>query len=476
MTLPAHPAEHDAPSISRHLATFASELTAAKLPASVREKATHHIADAIGLAFASHQFGFAAPILGGIAAAGAPGDVTVIGSPLRLAPRDAALANGVLIHGLDFDDTHPLAIVHPSAACLPAALAMAQSLDATWDEFLCAYAAGMEVAIRLGVAVKGGFHHAGFHATGLIAHFSAAIIAGKLLGLDPSRLIAAQGIVASTASGVQVFLEEGAWTKRMHPGWGALAGITAAHLAEAGFAGPTRAYEGRFGFFETHLQNGAQADLRAIVDGLGDAWLMEGTAIKPYPVCHFLHGCAEAAIVLHDTFSQPGSLEQIDTIECRLPAPTLPIVAEPAHAKQAPRTDYEAKFSAPFVVAACLARGHFGLAELDEASLADSTIARLAGKVHCVADPAADFPRYFSGSVALRLRDGTERAHAIDINLGCAERALDVRAIAEKFRGTAGLTLTPERVDTLLDALLHGSGSTRIRDLAVLLGPSVNDG
>lgn len=237
-------------SVAQELAAFAWALEPAALPVQVRDKATHHIVDAIGLAFASRHFPFAAPALRGIAAAGAPGSATVIGGARSLAPRDAALANGLLIHGLDFDDTHPLSIVHPTVACLPAALAVAEACDASWDDLLAAYVAGMETAIRLGAAVKGGFHHVGFHATGIVAHFSAAIVAGKLLGLDAAQLTAAQGIAASTAAGVQVFLEEGAWTKRMHPGWGALAGITAAHLAQAGFASPTRPYEGHFGLFE----------------------------------------------------------------------------------------------------------------------------------------------------------------------------------------------------------------------------------
>src|SRR5690606_5128382 len=105
-----------------------------------------------------------------------------------------------------------------------------------------------------------------------------------------AQLCAAQGIACSTASGVQVFLEEGAWTKRLHPGWGALAGITAAHLAQAGFAAPTRPYEGRFGLFDTHL-HGAPVDTGAITEGLGQHWHLLDTAIKPYPVCHFIHGC-----------------------------------------------------------------------------------------------------------------------------------------------------------------------------------------
>ncbi|VVD34462.1 Immune-responsive protein 1 [Paraburkholderia dioscoreae] len=452
--------------IARMLAEFAWALEPSALPDELRRKATHHITDAIGLAFASHHFPFAAPALRGFEAAGSRGDATVIGASLTLAPRDAALANGFLIHGLDFDDTHPLSIVHPTVACLPAALAVGEAVDADWDTLLAAYVAGMETAIRIGAAVKGGFHHAGFHATGIVSHFSSTIVAGKLMGLDVAQLIAAQGIAASTASGVQVFLEEGAWTKRMHPGWGALAGITAAHLAQNGFAGPSRPYEGRFGLFDSHLQqHAADVDSGSIGAGLGEHWAMLGTAIKPYPVCHFIHGCAEAALLL-----QPGlsNAADIDEVICMLPAPTMPIVAEPAASKILPRSDYEAKFSTQFVVAACLLRGRFGLAELEAGSLADPRILQLASKVRCVVDPDTEFPKYFSGRVTVRLNDGSERSEYVPVNLGSGARVLDENAIAAKFRGTAGLRLSPDRVDALLEVLL-APGRRKVRSLTRLL-------
>jgi 2-methylcitrate dehydratase PrpD len=452
--------------IALTLAKFACALQPQALPDELRRKATHHIADAIGLAFASHHFPFAAPALRGFEAAGSRGDATVIGSSQTLAPRDAALANGFLIHGLDFDDTHPLSIVHPTVASLPAALAIGEALDADWDQLLAAYVAGMETAIRIGVAVKGGFHHAGFHATGIVSHFSSTIVAGKLMGLDVAQLVAAQGIAASTAAGVQVFLEEGAWTKRMHPGWGALAGITAAHLARNGFIGPSRPYEGRFGLFDSHLQqHAADIDSASISAGLGERWTMLGTAIKPYPVCHFIHGCAEAALLL-----QPGitNVAAIDEVLCMLPAPTMPIVAEPAALKIVPKTDYEAKFSTQFVVAACLLRGRFGFAELEDESLADPQILQLAAKVRCVADPDSEFPKYFAGRVTIRLNDGNERTEHVAINLGSGERALDENAIAAKFRSTAGLRLSQDRVDVLLEVLL-APGRRKVRSLTRLL-------
>ena len=435
--------------LAAQLAAFCRRASWESLPSEVRHKARLHALDTLGLALASHAQDFAAPALAGIEEAAGPGVCTVVGDTRRFAPRDAALANGLLMHGLDYDDTHPASIVHPSVVGLPPALALGEQLDASWNDTLAAYAIGVEAAIRIGAAVQGGFHHAGFHATGIVAHFGAALAAGKLLGLDLPQLVAAQGIAASTASGVQVFLEEGAWSKRLHPGWGALAGITAAHLARRGFIAPTRPYEGRFGLFESHLHGGRAAP-ELITEGLGERWRFLETAIKPYPVCHFIHGCLEAAVELHGTF--PAG--EVDEVVVTLAKETLPIVAEPCEAKRRAATEYEAKFSAQFVVAKALLCGRFGLAELTPAALSDPATRELAMKVICRADPDTRFPKYYSGGVTAVLQDGRELHRYVSVNKGAGERALSAEDIEAKFLANAMLRFDATRAQHALRAIL----------------------
>jgi len=455
-------------SIAAGLARFAKGLTPSMLPAAVREKSLLHIIDAIGLGLASHHFNFSGPGLAGIRAAGAAGDATVIGAGAALQPRDAAMANGYLMHGLDFDDTHPAAIVHPSVASLPAALAMGELLDLDWGQVMTAYVIGMETAIRLGRSVDGGFHHGGFHATALVSHFSSALVAGKLLGLTEEELVSAQGVASSTASGIQVFLEDGAWTKRLHPGWGAFAGITAAQMARAGFFGPRRPYEGQFGFYDTHMQARAdRVDADSVLIGLGHEWTMLDTAIKPYPVCHFIHGCAEAALRLH---ARLGVDACIDAIECELPEATLPIVAEPVHIKKHPRSDYDGKFSVQFVVAACLKLGRFTMDELSAEGLANAAVLALARRTTCKAQVQSEFPKYFSGAVTVTLHDGTRLHEHVPINLGNGDRALTQHDIVQKFKANAELTVPSMRSALILDAFFAAEESTPVRDLMKLLG------
>lgn len=438
---------------ARGLAEFVAGMRLSDVPKPVRERALQLMLDAVGVGLAARRYPFAERTLAGAIALGGSGTSTVIGTRERLPLRDAALVNGVLLHGLDFDDSHLTAIIHPTVTCLPAAFGVAEAQRASGADMLAAYIAGMECAIRIGASVKGGFHHVGFHATGVISHFSAALVAGRLLGLDADALTRAQGVAASTAGGVQVFLEEGAWTKRLHPGWGAVAGITAATLAKSGFFGPSRAYEGRFGLFETHLQEyAAEVDLARITDGLGSAWELPDTSIKPYPICHFIHGAAEAAIRLHRQL-RPSSCSLAE-IRVRIPKDTLPIVAEPVAIKTAPANDYDAKFSAQYVVATCLLKGQIGLAELEPEARNDPVVRALARRVVVEADPLAGYPKYMSGGVSLATMDGRRHDAYVPINNGSGERALDAGGIAEKFFASAELTVSHAKAVRIREAIL----------------------
>jgi 2-methylcitrate dehydratase PrpD len=438
---------------SAQLASFVARLELQQIPGAVLQRAKLHILDALGLGLASNSYEYGQRALAGAVALGSGGRCSVLGRAERLEVRDAALVNGILIHGLDFDDTHLASIVHPTCTSLPCALSLAESLDASGAELLVAFLVGAETAIRIGGAVRGGFHHVGFHATGVVAHFAAAVTASRLLRLSEPQIVAAQGIAGSTASGIQVFLEEGAWTKRFHPGWAAVAGITAARLAQHGFIGPSRPYEGKFGLFETHLHAEAdRVDLGELTAQLGEDWRFGATALKPYPVCHFIHGCADAAIELHHELGSQS--EQIERVEAFLPQPTLHIVAQPAEAKERPTTDYEAKFSAQFVIAACLLRGRFGLPDLQPEALADPQVRALALRVRCQADPQSAFPTYFSGGVEVTLRDGRKLRRHVRINSGAGERAMEPDAVAAKFMASATLSIPAPQAERVRDAVM----------------------
>jgi len=457
-------------SIARRLADFTVDTQASDIPAAIRERAKYLILDAVGIAWASTHFDFAHRSLSAIAElSGGQGDAPVIGLPHRLQARDAMLMNGLLIHGLDFDDTHPGGVIHATASCFPAALGAARQTGASGADLLTAYVIGIEAATRLGAVAKGGFHQVGFHPTGLVGTFGCALAAGALLGLTAEQLAMAQGISLSVAAGSLEFLQDGAWTKRMHPGWAAVAGLTAATFARHGYIGPQATYEGRFGLYASHLGPlMEQADLGLATAGLGERWELDAVSIKPIPACHFTHACADAAAILRDKHSlKPGDIESVRAL---IPQEVVKTVCEPVSTKQKPQNSYDAQFSIPYTVATGLVHGSFGLQHLEDAALADPVVSALAHRVQYEVDPDSPFPRSYSGEVIVTTRDGRQLRHRETVNRGAADRPLSGSDIEQKFMGNATLATTPGRAEALMQAVLTmDQPSVRATDLATAL-------
>jgi 2-methylcitrate dehydratase PrpD len=453
---PAEPevqAQAGRPLISRTLAQFAHDLTFEAIPQEVRERAKHLILDATGIAYASSGYDFAHKTLTAIAGLGGEGRVPVIGLPQRLSPRDAALVNGVLAHGLDFDDTHTVGVIHATASVWPAVMSAAFMRGKSGADLVTAYVAGVEAATRLGAVGSGHFHQVGFHPTGMIGVFGCTLAAGTLMGLSPQALTMAQGIALSMAAGSLEFLEDGAWTKRMHPGWAAQSGITAAALGREGFVGPTRAYEGRFGVFNSYMQGGLEDERwdRATA-GLGSVWETMAIAVKPLPACHFTHACADAAMIL--ARQHKFDIDDILRIKALVPGEVVKTVCEPVASKRRPANAYDAQFSIPYLVAASLIRGRFTLAELEPEALNDKTILHVCDLVDYEVDPRSTFPRHYTGDVQISLRDGRVLMHREAMNRGCADRPLSNAEIVEKYTGNARMRLSARQTSEVREAVL----------------------
>ena len=461
------PAAQPVPPIAATLAAFAAETAFDALPAAAHERARHLMLDAIGIGFASTTFDFARASLAGTRALGGSGESVVLGMNTRLAVRDAVMLNGILMHGLDYDDTHVPGVIHPTVSLLPTVLAQGAALHASGRDVLAAYVLGVEAATRLATVARGGFHTLGFHPTGLVGAFGCTLAAGRLLGLTQAQLVMAQGIALSMAGGSLEFLEDGAWTKRLHPGWAGVAGITAATMARHGFIGPAAAYEGRYGLYATHLANGGKgADLSIATARLGQEWELHNVAVKPHPLCHLTHACADAAIALHRRGIDPNRIRRAIAL---VPAEAVQVVCEPVPNKRRPQNDYDARFSIPFVVASGLIKGRVGLAELEPSELTSPTVLALADRVDYRLDPDTGFPKYYSGEVIVELDDGTELRHREHINRGAADRPITEAEIVAKYLDNATLAIPRARAESICEMVLGMDACTDITALAEAL-------
>jgi 2-methylcitrate dehydratase PrpD len=430
--------------LARRLAEFTAALEFDRLPPEVVASARLRTLDILGIALAASTGDSAPAVLGALDGWGAAGECTVIGAKRTAASPLAILANGTLAHSLDYDDTHALSITHASAVVVPVALAIGEAGGLDGRAVLTAIVAGLETITRLGMAVPGAFHARGWHATATCGPFAAALVAGRLEGLDVARLTAAQGLAGSFASGLMEYLEDGSWVKRVHPGWAGHAGAVAAALARGGFTGPATVLEGRFGFYRAFL--GAEPD-RAPFATLGERWETPGIGFKPYPACHLVHAYLDCALELRREHALAP--DDVEAVECLVPAGEVPIVCEPRAAKLRPRTSYDAQFSLPYTVASALIDGRVGLDTFSLEGLAEPRRLALAERVTHTIDPKSVFPQGFPGWVRVRLRSGqTLEARAPDGRGGLA-RPLPPEAIVEKFRDNASRALPGARVDEI---------------------------
>ena len=453
------------PTLSEQLARFVDELDYDSIPARLRDKARLHLLDSVGVALAASRFEFAERALAGLRRFGA-GEFDVIGMRGKLGLRDAILMNGILVHGIEFDDTSSEGRIHPSATCAPCALGVGAQAHASGKALLTAYIAGLECAIRIGAAGKGGFSPAGFNASGVVGGFGAVMVAGKLFGLDAAQLASAQGIVYSTAAGSRESVASDAWTKRFDPAWAGVGGVTAVMLAAEGYQGPRAPYEGKFGFYRVYLRHAvAAADIAAVGSGLGDAWRFENLSLKALPSCYFNHPLINATVALvtqHDV--APSAIRSIRVL---LPQAGFNTVCEPRALKLTPTDISAAQFSAYYNVASAAVRRRLTLDDLQPAALRDPQVLALASSIGYANDADSSFPRHYTGAVEIELTDGRRLSAREDVNKGSAEAPLSQTEVERKFMDNALTALARPRAEALRDALLDIDRATDVAAIAL---------
>ncbi|NYT22500.1 MmgE/PrpD family protein [Alcaligenaceae bacterium] len=323
---------------------------------------------------------------------------TVAGVGKSASAQDAALLNGAFSHALELDDDHRVAVLHPGAVIVPAALAACELSRASGRTFLLATLAGYEIMCRLGLAYRGSHFEHGMHPTAIFGVFGAALAAGVGMGLDPAGLTRALGIAGTQASGLTEWRSDGSWIKRLHPGRAAQSGVLAAALAAEGFTGPATILEGEGGFFNA-MGHGKAIDLPAITEALGTRLHALDTAIKPYPCCRFMHGALDLALEAHAAGVRPQHIESVDIRIYETGVLTY---------HQIPFNNVDAQFNVPYGVACALAQGSVSLSDYEAGSIGRGEILELCRRIHVAShQPYTDaYPDIYNVELVLRRRDG----------------------------------------------------------------------
>lgn len=443
--------------LTQQLAAFGTTCRDKQVPDDVAASVRQRIVDVLGICVAARSLDTSRAGIDFVMDGGGAPASSVVGEVQKVTAAQAAFANGVLAHSLDYDDTHLPSVLHPSASVVPAALAIGEAIGARPREVLSAIAAGVEITVRIGMAGydreerNSLFFDRGQHATSICGTLGSAAAVGLLMGLDADGVADAMGVAASFASGIIEGNRTGGTVKRMHCGWAAHAGVTAGDLVRRGITGPPTALEGRFGLFHAFL--GGRFDRAALLRGLGEQWEVPGIFFKPYPANHFTHAGIDAAIALRDRGVRPRDVEEA---VLKVAAPTVRTIGEPLDVKQRPETGYQAQFSGPYTVAAALFGGGglgLGLSDFTD-DLAQAPERRdLMSRIRVESDSVCDeiFPRQFPAILEVRLTDGRQAQERVLANRGGPDRPLSELEILQKFSDNASTALSPDQI-----ARFHG--------------------
>jgi 2-methylcitrate dehydratase PrpD len=414
----------DPVSIAEQLAARVAALKS--VPPAVRTKCEDLLVDVVGLCVTARNEDYAKSAL---SACDDDGPCTAIGHARTLSAAGAAFVNGTAAHGEDFDDTFEGGPVHAGAVVVPAVLAACERHRLDGKAALIGIAIGSEVMCRLSTVVPKAVHRAGFHPTAIFGVMGAAAGVSSALALDAKQIVDALGIAGSMAGGIIEYLTDGAWTKRLHPGWAAQSGYRAALLARAGFFGPRTVFEGTHGLFHGFAHT-AQGDYDALLQDFGTRWVIETLAFKPYPCGTMAHPYIDCARRLAARGIKPGDVKEL---VCEVAEGTVHRLWEPLASKQRPPNGYAAKFSTPFILASGFVRGGVGLDAFTEEAVRDETVLALASKVRYVVDPDNPYPKAFTGHIRATLNDGRVVEERQPHFRGGASEPLTRADIAEKF-------------------------------------------
>ena len=438
--------------VLRRIAEFTLSRPAEAFPEEVLARAALLLLDTLGVAAAAAPME-AARIARETAVALFGAGPTGMGARLLFDGRGvsvagAAFAGATQIDNLDGHDGYSPTKGHIGVAAVPALAALAAGApDLTGPEALATLVVGYEIAGRAGIALHASVSD--YHTSGAWNALGVAAMAARMRRMSPEQLRQALGIAEYHGPRSQM-MREIANPTMLHDGsgWGALAGMTAAVLAEAGFTGaPAVTVEA--------------SDAAAHWADLGDFWQSLHQYVKPYPVCRWAHAAIDAA----EELAERHGFVPEEIAEIRIGSFDNAVALYPGM----PETTSQAQYSLPFAVASRLVHGRLGLAEIEGEALGDPRTARLVSLTRMQAEPRheARYPEGRWADVAIELTGG-RILHSGDVHArGGPERPMADAEVVAKFDAYARPVLGRARADGLRDAVLAlpGAGS-RFADVA----------
>ena len=300
------------------LSTYIAGALAQPLPQPVIEKARQHILDTIAAMISGTDLRPGQMAIAYATKLGGARQASIVGTGRLTSIVTAALANGMLAHADETDDSHAPSRTHPGCAVIPAALAAAESVHASGEHLLKAVVLGYDVATRMNYALG----PEEFAATSRSTHafggtFGAGAGAGALLRLDDLQARHMLSFCAQQASGIGCSVRDAEHIEKAFDfgGMPARNGATAATMAAAGFTGVDDVFSGERNFFEAY--GPSETHPEHMCEALGERFEIMGTNIKKWSVGSPAQSALDALTVL--MAEERIGADDIDSIQVHLP-------------------------------------------------------------------------------------------------------------------------------------------------------------
>jgi len=448
------------------IARFIAETGYEEIPRDAVEKAKRTALDCLGAALA----GVAEPVSQTITAyatkLGGPSQASLFGAGLKVSVPDAALANGVIAHALDYDDCG-VKIGHPSVLVLPAVLSLGEHLGASGQEILTAYILGLEVEGKMALHADFKLMQARLNHQAWYGSIGAAAACSKLLRLDVAKTRMALGIGANFACGLSA--NHGSMAGAMAAGNACRNGVTAALMAREGLTANPNIIETKNGFYDT-LVGAGHYHAERMADGLGKPFYIEspGIGLKKYPSCYHTHRALDGVFqLLGEHRLSDKDIVEVDVGTSERAMRVL--------AFSEPETPYQAKFSMPYCIAAAVVDHQVTLDTFTAHKMEDQGIVEARKKVHLsfpdvpiwpgLADVGPD-TEFVGNPVTIRTKDGRSYSARVDIPRGDPALPLTDDELLTKYRDCGRSQLRQDNIERSVSLAL---GLETVADIGTLM-------
>jgi 2-methylcitrate dehydratase PrpD len=443
------------------LSTYMSAARSRALPEEVIEQAKYHLLDSLAAMISGSE------LPPGQAAqryvrehAGSGGTITVVGSALTAPPIDAALANGVMTHADETDDSHNESRSHPGCAVVPAALAAGEAYGIDGTVLLRAVTLGYDIGTRVVMAMGGAaFSYESSFATHSIAGtFGAAAAASCAAGLDAKQMRWALDYTAQESSGITAWRRDTDHIEKafVFAGMPARNGVTAALLVKSGWNGVDDIFSGPDNFFAAYAPK-AQPD--RVIEKLGERYEITQTDIKKWTVGSPIQAPLDAIEAIRG--KRDFEADQVKKVTVRL----APSVANVVDNRDIPDICLQ-----HMVAVMLLDKTVSFHAAHDKPRMQDVAVLNQRAKVNLVRDEElAKLLPAREAVVEIELMDGTQLSERISAVRGTPRNPMTRNEVIAKARDLTAPVLGRDTSTRLIETIFEIEKVTEVRGLRRLL-------